>query len=243
MAISVCIATYNGQQFIEEQLLSILSQLGENDEIIISDDGSTDNTLFIIDRLADTRIRVYNNLGRSGPIYNFENALKHAVGDYIFLSDQDDKWLPGKVEKMKQALNNIELVVSDCYIGDEDLNIIKESFFDWRSSRNGILKNIWRNSYLGCCMAFHRNLLEYALPFPKNIPMHDIWLGLIAEIYYKTIFIPDRLMVYRRHRSNTTVVTTHFKSKESIRHRIMFRTDLAFAIVKRILLLKWPVGT
>ena len=92
MKISVCIATYNGAKYIEEQVQSILYQLSEKDEIINSDDGSKDNTLAIIKSLNDARIKVIHNTLKHGLVSNFENAIKHADGDYIFLSDQDDIW-------------------------------------------------------------------------------------------------------------------------------------------------------
>ena len=84
--ISVCMATFNGEKYIEEQINSILLQLGKEDEIIISDDGSTDNTLDIIRELNDERIKLYQNNKQHGYAHNFENALIHASGDYIFFS-------------------------------------------------------------------------------------------------------------------------------------------------------------
>ena len=91
--ISVCIATYNGEKYIKEQLLSILPQLGKKDEVIISDDHSTDNTLDIVKGLNDNRIKIVMNNREKGYTSNFENALSYAIGDYIFLSDQDDIWM------------------------------------------------------------------------------------------------------------------------------------------------------
>ena len=96
MSISVCIATYNGGAFIKDQIYSILLQLSQNDEIIISDDGSRDSTLNILFSFNDSRIKIYKNGGKHGVVSNFENAIKHATGDYIFLCDQDDVWMPGK---------------------------------------------------------------------------------------------------------------------------------------------------
>ena len=94
--ISVCIATYNGEKYLREQLDSILPQLAESDEVIVSDDGSTDGTIDLITSLNDPRIKIVSNSGRKGYVGNFENALKHTTGDYIFLSDQDDIWYPNK---------------------------------------------------------------------------------------------------------------------------------------------------
>ena len=111
--ISVCLATYNGERFIQRQLETIIEQLGEDDEIIISDDGSTDDTLRIIEGLHSPLIHVYINNGEHGYTPNFENALRYAHGEYIFLSDQDDVWLPRKLEICMNALKTCDFVVSD----------------------------------------------------------------------------------------------------------------------------------
>ena len=127
--VSVCVTTYNGEKHIEEQLRSILSQLGDTDEVIVSDDGSDDHTLSIIHRIADSRVSIYHNTGKKGVIHNVENALGKAKGDYIFLSDQDDVWLPTKVACSLKGLQEAPLVVSDCYVTDENLQIVHDSFF------------------------------------------------------------------------------------------------------------------
>ncbi len=230
--ISVCIATYNGAKFLHEQLDSILCQLGVNDEIIISDDSSTDNTLEIIRSYKDRRIRVLPHNKFFSPIFNFENALKHAKGDYIFLSDQDDIWMDNKVEKMMEALQHFVLVVSDCYVVDKDCHIIRNSFFKEKPT-TGILKNLIKNNYLGCCMAFRKELLAKVLPFPKRIAMHDIWLGLCAALFYDTVFIPDKLIMYRRHGGNAS--PTAEKSKYGLKYKISYRIDMIICLIKRYL--------
>ena len=96
--VSVCIPTYNGAKYIKEQLDSILSQLGESDEVIISDDSSSDATLDIIKALNDSRIVILEGGKFRSPIFNVENAMKHSSGSFIFLSDQDDVWLPNKID-------------------------------------------------------------------------------------------------------------------------------------------------
>ena len=95
--ISVCIATYNGERFIREQIDSILRQLSSDDEIIVSDDGSTDDTISIINSIDDKRIRIIEGPRKHSPTHNFECAMKEAKGYYIFLADQDDVWKPNKV--------------------------------------------------------------------------------------------------------------------------------------------------
>ena len=116
MKISVCLASYNGQLFIEQQIKSILAQLSEYDELIVSDDCSTDKTLEIVETLNDKRIKIFSGIRYGSPIRNFENALKHATGDVIFLSDQDDVWLPNKVKIMTSYFHQYDVVVSNCSI-------------------------------------------------------------------------------------------------------------------------------
>ncbi len=90
--LSVCIATYNGAKYINKQVESILLQLGIDDEIVVSDDGSIDQTISILESFGDERIKIFRNTGRHGVVSYFENALNHSSGEVIFLSDQDDIW-------------------------------------------------------------------------------------------------------------------------------------------------------
>jgi glycosyltransferase involved in cell wall biosynthesis len=233
--ISVCIATYNGEKFIHEQISSILSQLTEYDEIIISDDSSTDKTIDIINSFNDKRIKVFDNQQFKNPTYNFEFALKQASGDIIFLADQDDVWYANKVELMLNSLIIYDLVVCDCHIGNGSLRIIKDSHFKWRESRSGIFKNLYKNSYLGCCMAFNRNVLNKSLPFPKYIPMFDTWIGLIGDVYFKTNFLDKKLMIYRRHDNNVTKVTSDYRSTNNFKIKILNRVFFLIALLNRII--------
>jgi glycosyltransferase involved in cell wall biosynthesis len=197
--ISVCLATYNGSTYVEAQLRSVLAQLSENDEIVVADDGSTDDTIAIVDAIGDPRIRWVVQGDRLGVVKNFERTIAASHGRHIFLCDQDDVWLPGKIERCVAALDRSLLVVTDCKVVDDQLNEIAPSFFHLRNSRSGILHNLWKNTYLGCCMAFRSELLKYALPFPNGIPMHDMWLGMIAETQGRVCFLPEVLSLYRRH--------------------------------------------
>ena len=231
--ISVCIATYNGAAFIKEQLDSILIQLNPGDEIIISDDGSDDETLNIIESYHDSRIFVYKNSFQN-LILNFEFALSVANGDYIFLSDQDDIWLPNKVNVCLKSLITSDLVLTNCRLVDINLKTVNASFFEFNRSKKGIINNLIRNSYLGCCMAFRKEVLVKALPFPEKIPMHDIWISFVAECFFKTEFIEEPLSLYRRHGSNISV--TGEKSPFTLMEKIIFR----FQIVKYFLVLLRP---
>lgn len=202
--ISVCMATFNGEKFVEKQLSSILSQLGQHDEVIISDDGSVDDTLVIINKFADSRIKVFLNKKRYGPVGNFENALRHASGELIFLSDQDDVWLSGKVSTVSSLLKNNDLVLTNCKVVDEFGNLLSNSFFDSRNSKKGFWINLYRNSYIGCCMAFRRDILSYVLPFPHFIHMHDWWIGLLVEAKGNIAFCQDPMIMYVRHGGNAS---------------------------------------
>lgn len=197
-------ASYNGEMFIEKQLRSILCQLSEDDEVIISDDNSSDNTLIIIDAFNDDRIKVSTNTGRSGPVGNFEQALIRANGEYVLLADQDDIWEVNKVDTLRTLLSQYDLVLSDCQVSDQYGSILHDSFFAHRGSQPGFWHNLYKNSYVGCCMAFRYEVLQYVLPFPSQIHMHDWWIGLLVEARGSICFYPRQLIKYVRHGSNAS---------------------------------------
>ncbi len=228
--ISVCLASYNGEKFIEQQISSILSQLGEYDELIISDDSSKDGTISIIDKFRDKRIKLISNQSFKNPVFNFENALRHANGEFIFLSDQDDLWIDSKVQFILNALKRFDLVVTDCQVIDNNGKILHESFYSINNSKHGLLNNLLRNSYLGCCMAFRKEVLKLALPFPKKIPMHDWWLGLVGELFYETHFLKQKLILYRRHGENAS--STSGKSTNPFMIKLYFRLRLLWELLK-----------
>ncbi len=222
--ISVCIATMNGEKYIKDQINSIIPQLSKNDEIIVSDASSNDSTIDILNSFhSDNRIKILKLSKGTGIVKNFENALSHASGEYIFLCDQDDIWLPKKVESSMDILQKYDLVVSDCKIVDEDLKVIYDSYFRINKSHKGVFKNIIKNSYKGCCMAFRRKVLSKSLPFPSNVPMHDIWIGLIAEINYSVIFYDQALILHRRHNTNSSELFSQlsFYNKLKIRYNLV----------------------
>ncbi|MEQ8362517.1 MAG: glycosyltransferase [Cyclobacteriaceae bacterium] len=221
--ISVCMAVKDGGLFIEEQIQSILPQLGVNDELIVSDDHSFDATINIVNSFADKRVKIITNPG-DGIVDNFENAIKHSCGDKIFLADQDDVWVKDKIEKMSMHLDRFNVVICDCIIVDRHLNPEPNSFFEVNKSSKGLIKNIIRNSYMGCCMAFNRTVLNKILPFPRDIAMHDLWIGLVAEIHYSVYFLPEQLVLYRRHSANAS--SSPSKSSRSIKTKVTTRLHL-----------------
>jgi glycosyltransferase involved in cell wall biosynthesis len=232
--ISVCMATYNGEKHIKEQLLSILKQLGPKDEIIISDDHSNDKTIQILEAFQDERIKIFYNENR-GHTKNFENSLKNASGDYIFLSDQDDVWEENKISVMTNFLKEHDFVVSDAKIVNEHLDPMGASYFELRGGgQNGFWNNLIKAKYLGCCMAFRKKILEKALPFPNDVLLcpHDLWLSLLAEFYYKTYVVSDSLILYRRHGGN--VSTGGVKSANSLFFKVQFRLYSFFKVLSRL---------
>ena len=201
---SVCVATYNGEKYIEEQLRSILTQIAADDEVIVSDDGSTDGTCAIVESLTDPRIKLLHHNGHNFK-QNFIYALQHTQGEYIFLSDQDDVWMPEKYRICCEQLQNFDLVITDSVVTDENLQTIQSSFFNFYKSGPGLIKNSVRNTYFGACMAFRRRILNAAMPFPTTNEIgHDIWIGLVAEIIGKVQFLHQPLLLYRRHASALT---------------------------------------
>ncbi|MGN0186202.1 MAG: glycosyltransferase family 2 protein [Paludibacteraceae bacterium] len=237
---SVCMATYNGEKFIAEQLTSILSQIAPDDEVIISDDGSTDNTCAIIESFGDKRITLLHNNAHNFKS-NFINALQHACGKYIFLSDQDDVWLPNKYDICCQYLTQYDLVITDSIITNDILDTLQPSFFNFYHSGKGILKNILFHTYFGACMAFRREILPFAIPMPNTPEIaHDNWIGLVAEIVGKVYFIPQPLLLYRRHSQALTNLneTLLKRSKRSLWMKLWSRIVVLFHVCRFYLTFK-----
>jgi len=116
---------------------------------------------------------------------------------------------------------------------DNNELITEESFYKLMNSGPGFLKNLYKNTYLGCCMAFNRKILEKSLPFPVGIPMHDIWLGMIAELFGTAYFCKEKLVRHRRHASNAS--TTSKKSRYSLYDKLKFRYKLLYKLTNRYL--------
>lgn len=232
--ISVCIATHNGASYILEELQSIIPQLCDDDEIIVSDDGSTDNTINLIESLHDSRIKIINFKQPEKSKYthqyvskNFENALRRASGDYIFIADQDDVWLPGKVSVCLQYLSQYDLVLHNLECCDGYMNSLGFNVYETFTKKNLFIKI---PSYYGCAMAFNRKVLDYALPFPNHLMMHDFWIGILSEYLGTMYFIRTPLLRYRMHGGNTTVT-----DKRTIFYSIRYRVVIWLNLFVRIL--------
>jgi hypothetical protein len=229
-AVSVVMALYNGERFLREQVESVLRELLLGDEFIIIVDAATDSSLDILQDIVSPTIQVYENFSNLGVVASFERGLKLATNEYIFLCDQDDVWLPGKrtafvaaFERDPQTL----VVVSDAQLIDGNGVITALSFM---ATRGGFRGTIWntlvRNRYLGCAMALRRELILAALPIPRWVPMHDMWLGALGSILGRVHYISTPLMQYRRHGSNVSP-SRHQGWSRMLRWRLALLTALA----------------
>jgi len=231
-------ASYNGSRFIREQLRSILEQSLPVDEIIIVDDASSDCTTEIIRDFADPRIILIQNKINLGVVASFEKSLVHATGDLIFLCDQDDVWRVDKVETFYRFFMihpKVTAAVSDANVIDQNGDQIRHSWLGPSGFRSGLIPNLIKNRYTGCAMAFRRSALEYCLPIPPRVPMHDAWIGMANQLFGDVGYIADPLFSYRRH-GNNVVTGDHAPLKQMAAWRFHLSFELYRRFLKAILL-------
>ncbi|MBF4555102.1 glycosyltransferase [Pseudomonas sp. p50] len=211
-SVSVCIATYNGAEFIRDQLRSILEQIPEDSEVLVGDDGSTDETLLIVEAFHDARIKIIRNTMNLGYIGNFENLIAVATGEYIFLSDQDDLWPPGRVEKMISAMKSSEsLMVVGSMESFVDSVDSRKYFCGFDQARN---RTPVRNfldifagrsvPYFGCAMLLSKKIKPYLIPFYSKVVSHDIWIAFVANRRNSVFHLSDVVTLRRVHGRNLT---------------------------------------
>ena len=214
MMVSVCIATHNGEKYLLDQIDSILNQLNENDEVIVCDDCSSDNTVKILNSFSDSRLRIYCNSSRLGHVQNFAKAISYAKGAIVFLSDQDDVWLPGRYPLMIKHLHQnplVNMVASNFALIDEHGNAIGR----FNKLVPGIGKRwpriltifLGQMPYYGCTFAFKRELIPSILPIPPRIESHDIWIALLANFLGAVENLDAETLCRRIHASNLTSKT------------------------------------
>lgn len=238
-SISVVMAVYNGRRFLPAQLQSIMEQLLPEDELVIVDDASTDDSVAFLRNLESPQIRLFTNLSNGGVMKTFERGLTLSNNDLVFLCDQDDLWLPGKRAAFVAVFQRdpgVTVVVSDAEIIDREDQIIERSFMATRGGFHGsVLDTLWRNRYLGCAMALRRSLLDAALPLPPQIPMHDMWFGILGRVTGRIAYLPTPYTRYRRHDVNATPSRSRF----ILRHILRWRVSLLVALVQRLLAIKF----
>lgn len=206
MKVSVALASYNGAAFIEQQLRSFSGQTRPPDEVVISDDVSSDSTLDVVERFARSApfdVKIIRNSRNLGYVGNFERALAACAGDVIFLSDQDDVWGETKIARVLQEFADnpsAQVVTNDEFIVDQDLKPLGTTKLE-----NLLAVGLTADSMMtGCCTAITSRWRELCLPFPDGIRGHDIWIGTVASLLGVRKFLPVPLQSYRRHGDNVT---------------------------------------
>ena len=217
MNVSVIMATYNGEKYLRDQLNSILCQINENDEIIISDDGSNDNTLKIIKEYMNDykNIFLYSSHNK-GASRNFLDTINLASKEIIILSDQDDIWLDGKVRKTKKFFeknNNIKLLTHNFILIDEYGSEYSEK--NILNLKHGYISNLIKSCFWGCTMAFTKDFIDF-FKTDSNIIAHDQYISLIAEKHKVSSFFNETLIQHRVHSRN---VSKKLKLLDKIRYR------------------------
>ena len=228
--IVILLASYNGDKYIMEQLDSIVKQSYSNWEVLISDDGSTDNTLSIINEFCarDNRIRIVNeSLTKQGACQNFGNLLKTALDkewDFVMFADQDDFWYENKIQltldSMLDGGNFIKipkLVYTDFEYADEELTPLPKetdhNISGWKEPN--LQRLLAQNNIYGCTMMINRLLAERAIPIPSSAENHDYWISMVAASLGEIIHIKKRTILYRQHANN---VSGHY-SNNSLKKR------------------------
>ena len=212
--IDVLLATYNGEKYLKEQIDSILNQSYKNIRLVISDDCSKDDTRKILKEYEkDERVELHLQEKNLGYIRNFEYLLKQVKNDLYMLSDQDDVWLPEKIEKSLETLkkNNADMVFGDLEVVDENLNTIYPSFGDFmllnrkiKQQINSYKLNYLYNCVTGCTILSKKKFLKDILPLPykSKYVAHDHWMALMVSLKGKMTYMPEKYIKYRQHGDN-----------------------------------------
>lgn len=227
--VDILLPTYNGKRYLGVQLDSILGQTWQDFRIIIRDDGSTDGTVGIIREYAlkhPSRILFLEGGGHLGVNAAFNELMKSSSAPYIMFCDQDDVWLPDKVEVSLRSIKEMEgerdgdgtagggrsrnaprpcLAHSDLKVADEGLGVVSESFFRHariNPDKNSLNRLLAQNTVTGCAAIINRSLLDIALPVPAGVYFYDYYLALVARLFGSIRTIRRPLVLYRQHAAN-----------------------------------------
>lgn len=215
--ISIALATYNGENYIEEQMESILNQSFQDFEIVIRDDCSTDRTFDLLCKIAkkDSRIILKRNKHNLGFSKNFKEIVDECRGEYIAFSDQDDIWEARHLEILLSIIGNKDVACGNSLLVDENNNSIGFTMKDVVGMKKEIEsdKMCWRlffdNFVQGTAMLVRKELCERYLPVPDSVKFHDYWLALVASLNNGIVYTPEIILRYRQHGNN---VTSNIKS-------------------------------
>ena len=217
--LSILMPTYNSSVFIREQIDSIINQSYKNWKLFIRDDGSTDNTLEILNAYAqkDKRINVFEDEDKHlGAKNSFFRLLESVDSEYYMFCDHDDVWLPDKIGitlenylSVKNSNRNVPIIVhTDLVVVNNDLQMLYPSF--WKFSKFDLMPSFGfkfhcaYNNVTGCTMLINRAARDLTIQPPKSAYMHDSWISLKVS-YHKGIikYIPKATILYRQHKENT----------------------------------------
>ena len=215
MLVDIAMATYNGENFIAEQIQSIQNQTYQNWILYVSDDGSSDGTVDYINEVAitDQRIKLINTQRQGGVIPNFNNALEYTSADYIVLCDQDDIWPKERLAVLVNKIRELEvnsgqplMIFTDMILIDAKGLKIADSFYQSNKLNPNINLEenslIWRSTVYGCSTIMNRALLNISLPVPEYAQMHDQWLALNAKQSNNLYYYDYQSLKYRQHANN-----------------------------------------
>lgn len=240
--ISIAMATYNGEKYLREQICSIIRQSISDWELIICDDCSYDNTISILHEFAenDSRIRIFKNEVNIGFKKNFEKAISLCNGDFIALCDQDDIWTENHLECLYENLADNVLVCSNVTFTDSNgislhKNLKPDSYYVSNNKEKQFLQLLHNNYVQGCTCLFKRELVKTIIPIPECAQFHDYWIALVASINGTIRYIPESLVLYRRHEQT---VTTGYNRSLKAKIKDFLSTDGYAFYSKRIDFLK-----
>jgi glycosyltransferase involved in cell wall biosynthesis len=221
--VDILLATYQGELYLEEFLQSLFRQTMQSFHLWARDDQSSDSTPFILEKWAKQypeKITILSTSERLGAKKNFSFLMENSQAPYIMFADQDDHWLPHKIEKSLTMFQKLEkdfpelplVLYTDVRVVDENLKELSPSFWSY-AGLNPYLHTLNRllsqNVMIGCTMLMNRTLVQLAQPIPKEAFMHDWWVGLVAASFGKVIFFPEVTLLYRQHTNNHVGVKKH----------------------------------
>jgi len=235
--VSVALATYNGAFFLTEQLQSLVDQTHLPTQVILCDDGSTDDTLQIATRFStELPLRIIRNGKSLGVVENFKKAVSLCTGEYIALCDQDDVWYPDKLEQSVAMLASIDgdvpaLIYSDLEVVDKELNTVASSFWQLTARKPSdidFVKLLLGNVVTGCTVMMNQTMAIEMQRMPEGVEMHDFWLALIAYGIGHCAYIDKPTIKYRQHGSNVTS-TEQINIQTKLSQTGRFLLDSAYA--------------
>jgi glycosyltransferase involved in cell wall biosynthesis len=228
---SICMATFNGQRYIQEQVESIISQMEIDDELVIIDDASNDGTVDYLESIGDPRIRIYHNASNIGHVQSFAKVLSLAQGQYLFMADQDDIWIKGRLSIIRAALAaGSELVSTNSKFIDGENRIITPLHPDLlEADSNRYTRNIFRiftgkAYYDGCSMGLRKELLRLVLPIPSYVESHDLWIAMAANLAKSNKHLESYTLYRRMHGNNASIVSRSLVRK--LLSRVVFLLSL-----------------